>query len=85
MKAQVLGLATDPEAEVRDFAKSLSLTFPLLADPDARVARRYGVYDTVFGFARRTTVVVGADGHVTEIHTGGRAMDPTAALRACGG
>lgn len=70
---------------MRDFAQSLRLNFPLLADPEGLVARRYGVYDAVFGFARRTTVVLDADGRVTEIHTGARALDPTAALRACGG
>lgn len=81
----MLGVATDPESEVRAFARSLSLSYPLLADSDAAVARRYGVYDPVFGFPRRTTFVIDPDGRVIEIHTGARAMDPTAALRACGG
>jgi peroxiredoxin Q/BCP len=80
----VLGLATDPERDVRAFAESLRLTFPLLADTDGRVARAYGVYDNAYRLARRTTIVVAADGRVRAVQTGAEAMDPGAALRACG-
>jgi thioredoxin-dependent peroxiredoxin len=45
------------------FASSLNLPFRLLSDPEQKVARKYGSYDSS-GFPRRTVFVVGPDGKV---------------------
>lgn len=50
----------------RKFAESLELDYPILSDPDKGVARAYGVLSKL-GYARRSTVYVGADGRLLAI------------------
>jgi peroxiredoxin Q/BCP len=59
----VVGVSGDPVNTHSRFAASLGLPFRLLSDPDQRVARKYGSYDSS-GFPRRTVYVIGADGKV---------------------
>jgi peroxiredoxin len=64
--AQVLGISVD-SAWVHDaFAKSLGLTYPLLADfhPRGAAASKYGLYMEDKGITKRATVVVNKDGKV---------------------
>lgn len=42
--AEVLGISPDPAESHADFSESLRLGFELLADRDAKVAARYGVW-----------------------------------------
>lgn len=51
------------------FAQSLSLDYPILSDPDCRVAAAYGVADVGSKRARRSTVYIGADGRLLDIDT----------------
>ena len=46
----------------KEFAESLDLDYPILSDPDKKVAEAYGVL--VSGYAARYTVYIGADGKV---------------------
>ena len=59
----VVGISSDPIDTHGRFAARLGLPFRLLSDPDQRVARKYGSYDSS-GYPRRTVFVVGADGKV---------------------
>ena len=52
------------------FAKSLSLDFPILSDPDGKVARAYGVADAVRKFPKRWTFFIGEDGKIEFIDKG---------------
>jgi peroxiredoxin len=64
--AQVFGISVDSAWSHDAFAKSLGVTYPLLADfnPKGAVASAYGLYNAEKGFAKRATVVVDKNGKV---------------------
>ena len=64
--ARVLGISVDSAWTHDAFAKSLKLSFPLLADfhPKGAVAKAYGLYMEDKGITKRATVVVDKDGKV---------------------
>lgn len=64
--AQVLGISVDSAWTHDAFAKSLGLTYPLLADfqPRGAVASQYGLFMEDRGITKRATVVVDKDGKV---------------------
>lgn len=51
----------------KDFAKSLELDYPILSDPDKKVAKAYGVLNPERGFANRWTFYIGKDGKILHI------------------
>jgi peroxiredoxin Q/BCP len=79
--AQVLGVSMDDLATQKRFAESLALPFPLLADPDGRVATAYGVRSG--DHPSRTTFVIARDGRITKVIDGLSAMCASGALDAC--
>jgi peroxiredoxin len=73
--ALVVAVSVDARSEAAArFAAARALPFPVLADPDEAVARRYGA------FAYPTTVVVDRAGRVALRATGAFAWDAPAAL-----
>lgn len=80
--AQVLGVSMDTLETQTRFAESLTLPFPLLADPDGTAAKAYGVANPA-GYANRVTFVIGKDGKVSKVIEGKDAIDPTLTLNAC--
>jgi peroxiredoxin Q/BCP len=50
-----------------EFAESLSADYPILADPDKKVAEAYGVLMPVVGLAKRWTFYIGKDGKILAI------------------
>ena len=63
--AVILGVSTDDLASHEKFVNKHELSFPLLADTDAKVATKYGVYQekkmagkTFMGIVRTTFVIV---------------------------
>ena len=81
--AQVLGISTDNLETQTKFAESLTLPFPLVADPEGVAAKAYGVANVEKGFANRVTFVIGTDGKVQKTIEGSEALDPAIALSAC--
>jgi peroxiredoxin Q/BCP len=71
--AIVLGVSPDDVATHRKFRTKFRLPFPLLADPDHRVAERYGVWGEKSMYGRkflgilRTTFVIGPDGRIRKV------------------
>jgi peroxiredoxin Q/BCP len=69
-KAAVLGVSILDTASKGRFARKHKLNFPLLADPDHKVADKYGVwtkksmYGKSFMGLARTTFLIGPDGVV---------------------
>jgi thioredoxin-dependent peroxiredoxin len=69
----VLGISLDDELSHQRFAQKYNLPFPLLADVDAAVCRRYGVYKEKNMYGRsfwgieRTTFVIDRDGKVENV------------------
>jgi peroxiredoxin Q/BCP len=59
----------------RRFAESLELDFPILSDPDRRVARAYGVLRGFGLFAARQTFFIGEDGTILHIERKVRTRD----------
>ncbi len=51
------------------FAQSLDLDYPILSDPDQRVATAYGVVTSERKFPFRWTFYIGADGTILAIDT----------------
>lgn len=51
----------------RAFAQSLGLDYPVLSDPDKRVATAYGVVDADQPFPSRWTFYIGSDGRILAI------------------
>lgn len=81
--AQVLGVSTDDLDTQKKFAASLNLPFPLLADPDKKAAKAYGVL-ALLGYANRVSFVIDKEGKVIKVLEGRDAIDPSGALAACG-
>jgi peroxiredoxin Q/BCP len=81
--AQVVGISTDDVATQKRFRDENQLPFPLLSDEGGKVAKQYGGTVAIIGVAHRTTFVIGQDGIVKEIVSGGDAIDPTGAIAAC--
>ena len=89
--AVVLGVSPDSVASHERFKRKYSLPFPLLADPDHRVAEAYGAWGEKSMYGRkyhgilRTTFVIDPDGivrHVFErVKPKGHAEEILAALR----
>ena len=69
----LLGISADTAASQKKFQNKFSLPFPLLADPDKKIAEKFGVVKEknmygrkVMGIAR-TTFVIGPDGKINHI------------------
>jgi peroxiredoxin Q/BCP len=64
--AQVVGISVDDAKSHAAFAQKYHLPFPLLADSDASVAKKYGAYSDwlVTGFAKRYTFLIDPNGRI---------------------
>ena len=61
-------MASTDEVEVnKKFAESEKADFPLLSDPDGKVAKAYGVKMPVLNMAKRVTIYIGKDGRILKI------------------
>ena len=71
--AVVLGVSPDTAASHQKFKTKFRLPFPLLADPDHKVAERYGawgersMYGRKFQGILRTTFVIGPDRRIKKV------------------
>ena len=84
--AQVLGISVDSAWTHQAFAKSLGISYPLLADfhPKGSVADTFGLYEADKGITSRATVIVDKAGKVAwaQNHGLGTARDDNAILEA---
>jgi peroxiredoxin Q/BCP len=60
-------ISTDNAETNKKFAESLSCDYPILADPDKKVADAYGVLIPGAGYASRWTFYIGPDGKILDI------------------
>ena len=83
----VIGVSPDSIDEIRSFAEAEHLTFPLLADSDATVAKAWGVWgektvgERTFDGVIRSTFVLDGDGIVQRAEYGVDAEGHVARLR----
>jgi thioredoxin-dependent peroxiredoxin len=70
LKAQVVGISVDSSDSHRAFASRLGLNFPLLADTDGQVSRRYGALNdfAIVKFAKRHTFLIDPDGRIAKTY-----------------
>ena len=70
LNAQVVGVSVDSSTSHRAFADSERLPFPLLADVDGQVARRYGALTNlaIIKFAKRHTFLIDPEGRVAVVY-----------------
>jgi peroxiredoxin Q/BCP len=70
LKAQVVGISVDNAESHRAFASRLGLNFPLLADTDGQVSRRYGALNdfAILKFAKRHTFLIDPDGRIAKAY-----------------
>jgi peroxiredoxin Q/BCP len=83
----VVGISPDPQEAIASFADDYSLTFPLLADDGAAVAKEWGAWgekivngEVVEGILR-STAVIAPDGTIETIDYNVKADGHVAALR----
>ena len=81
--AEVVGVSTDSVETLSRFKAEFKLPFVLLSDEKGTVVEQYPGKIPILGVANRATYVIGQDGLVKEIVTGGAAIDPSAAVAAC--
>ena len=79
----VFGISTDPLDTNKKFAESLNLEFAILSDEDGAVSKNYDVLMAERKMSSRATFVVGKDGKIAHVETGGAAIDPAGAADAC--
>jgi len=71
--AVLLGISADTAASQKKFQNKYGLPFPLLADPDKKIADQFGVLKEKNMYGRkvkgiaRTTFVIGPDGKIKHI------------------
>lgn len=74
--AEILVVNPEETAEVKTFAESMGLPFPMLVDPGHEVANRYGQEVNLLKLGRMPALVVlDRDGVVRYEHRGGSMMD----------
>jgi thioredoxin-dependent peroxiredoxin len=67
LKIAYFTASVDTAAENTRFAKSLDLDYPILSDPDKKVADAYGVMNPERGVARRWTFYIDKEGVLKSI------------------
>jgi peroxiredoxin Q/BCP len=70
---EVIGVSTDADESHRDFASKHALPFPLVSDPERRIAARFGAARSLLGLFERTqrvTFVIDKAGRVAQAITG---------------
>jgi thioredoxin-dependent peroxiredoxin len=65
----VVGVSVDSIESQQRFAEKCTIPFPLIADRDGSIAKRYGVLG-LFGLAKRVTFFIGPDGRIAEVVSG---------------
>jgi glutaredoxin-dependent peroxiredoxin len=86
---QVLGVSVDSPFSNHAFAQQNAVTFPLLADMDAKAIKAYGLDKEVqiggvpVVTARRATFLIDKEGKVIEEQVDRDAVDPTKIVDAC--
>lgn len=65
--AEVIGVSPDPLEIQCEFGRRHQVEFPLLADPERRIASAYGVLWPVVPRARRVTFIIGETGVIERV------------------
>lgn len=67
---QIIGVSPDSDSSHEQFAKKQRITFPLVSDPQKKLAASYGATGGILGLVgmlKRVTYVIGKDGKVAAV------------------
>jgi len=64
---KVVGVSTDPVSRQASFKAKFTLGFPLVADVDKVITKKYGVLRSIGGFAERVTFLIDRKGVLRHI------------------
>src|SRR6266849_3725065 len=64
---EVIGVSFDSSESHQKFIAKYSLTFPLLADTDGKIAEAYGTKMSNRNMARRVSFLIGLDGKIAHV------------------
>ena len=64
---EIVGVSFDSPESHQKFISKYSLTFPLLADTDGKIAEAYGVKMPDKNMARRVSFLIGLDGKIAHV------------------
>jgi thioredoxin-dependent peroxiredoxin len=72
----VLGCSIDTADAHKEFIQKNNLPFPLLVDPDKKIAKAYGAANgiPILGFDRRITYVIDENGKILKVYP---SVDPS--------
>ena len=67
--ANVVMITTHAGATNRDWAEDNDFSFPILSDywPHGEASRAYDTFDETYGYAKRTTYILDADGVIRDV------------------
>ncbi len=65
-KAKLFVISTDDAEKAKKFAESLGNAYPILADPNRKAAKLFGV-DGFMGFAKRVTFIFDNSGKLVDV------------------
>jgi peroxiredoxin Q/BCP len=66
---ELVGVSVDNLTDQQRFGERCQLPFPLIADPEKEIARRFGVLGA-FGMAKRVTFFLDREGRVAKVFQG---------------
>ena len=81
--ARIVGVSVDSPETLAKFRAEMKAPFTLLSDQGGKVSGQYVGLIPVLKLANRANIVVGQDGVVQQVVTGGDAVDPTSAIASC--
>ncbi len=77
-----MAISGDTAEEQKKFKDELKAQFPFIPDSDKKIIELYDLKG-MFGWAKRTTFVIGSDRKILKIDTGSDAIDPSGAITSC--
>jgi len=80
---QVLGVSMDSPFSNAAWAEKIEVKFPILSDWGGEVTKQFGIYNSQYKAARRTTFLIDKEGKILEIKVDSEAIDPTAIVASC--
>ena len=79
----MVAVSMDDAATMKKFKESLGAAYSMIPDPQGKVVSAYDVKTGPLPFAQRYTFVIGQDGKVISVQSGGDAIDPAGSIKAC--
>ncbi len=67
-KVSILGVSADSLGSHKKFSEKYSLNFPILADPEKKIIKDYGVAGLGGLFAKRTSFLINPGGKIAKIY-----------------